>query len=345
MGAVQDRGDHLQIAYYFSGSSRRAFLRLLPLRFEEQGGIIQNPFADRGRSLSPGGIQLAGCARIAMMLGEDGGHPLAILQALACYRHQKLHRHLRRDLALAHLLLDALRQQFHQRQPPPNPAHAAIEPPRQLIQAVAEALLQLGQQPSHLQRGFLFVPSQRAIQQHGRGFAHRPHHRFHRVPPQLRQRRDPLVTIDDDVAVRLAFCRHHHDGRLLAALCQRRQQPPLPRRMAHPQVLPAPVELVKLQLHRQTECKGSLADDQYVRIKCAPASSAAPVAAPAPTPAGIRANRSAAKDFAAAARIDRSTPAGRTCARKKSSGVITLAPSLIASGSAAFRSLTRCRYR
>jgi hypothetical protein len=34
-----------------------------------------------------------------------------------------------------------------------------------------------------------------------------------------------------------------------AALGQRRQQPPLPRRMAHPQVLPAPVELVKLQLH------------------------------------------------------------------------------------------------
>jgi hypothetical protein len=110
MGAVQDSGDHLQIAYYCSGSSRRAFLRLLPLRFEEQGGIIQNPLADCGRSLSPSGIQLAGCARIAVMFGEDGGHPLAVLQALACYRHQKLHRHLRPDLALAHLLLDGLRQ-------------------------------------------------------------------------------------------------------------------------------------------------------------------------------------------------------------------------------------------
>ena len=154
--------------------------------------------------------------------------------------------------------------------------------------------------------------------------------------PSCCQRRDPLVAIDDHVAVRLAFCRHHHDGRLLAALRQRRQQPPLPRRMAHPQVLPTPVELVKLQLHRQTECKRSLADDQYARIKCAPASSAAPVAAPAPAPAGIRANRSAAKDFAAAARIARSNPAGRTCARKKCSGVITLAPSLIASGSAGF---------
>jgi hypothetical protein len=42
------------------------------------------------------------------MLGENRGHPLAILQALAGYRHQKLHGHLRRDLAFAYLLLDGL---------------------------------------------------------------------------------------------------------------------------------------------------------------------------------------------------------------------------------------------
>jgi hypothetical protein len=58
------------------------------------------------------------------------------------------------------------------------------------------------------------------------------------------------MAVDDHVAVRLAFSRYHHDGRLLAALGQRRQQPPLPPRMANSQVLPTPVELVKLQLHR-----------------------------------------------------------------------------------------------
>jgi hypothetical protein len=52
------------------------------------------------------------------------------------------------------------------------------------------------------------------------------------------------------VTVVTAFRCHYHDGRLLARFRQRRQQPPLPRRMAHPQVLPAPVELVKLQLHQ-----------------------------------------------------------------------------------------------
>jgi hypothetical protein len=44
-----------------------------------------------------------------MMLGEDRRHPLAVLQTLACHRHQELHRHLRQNLALAHLLLDRFR--------------------------------------------------------------------------------------------------------------------------------------------------------------------------------------------------------------------------------------------
>ena len=257
MRAIHNRSDHLQIAHQFGAGPRRGFLLGLPLRFEKQRRIIQNAFAHRGRSPAPGGIQLAGFARIAVMLSEYGRHALAIVQALPGCRHQKLHRRLRRDLALAHLLLDGFRQQFHQCQPPRYPAHAAIKPTRQLLQAVTESLFQLGQQPAHLQRRLVFGKAQRAVQQHGRGFAHRPHHYLHCVPPQLFQRRDPLVAINHYVAVRLAFHRHHYDGHLLAAFRQRRQQPPLPRRMAHAQMPPAPVELMKLQLHRQVECKGS----------------------------------------------------------------------------------------
>jgi len=193
---------------------------------------------------------LAGFPRIAVMLGEDRRHPLAIFQALTRRRHQKLHGHLRQDLALAHLLLDPLRQNLHQRQPSRNPARAAIEPPRQLVQPIAEAPLQLRQQPAHFQRRFVFAQPQRAVQHHGRGLAHRPYHRFHCVPAKLLQCRDPLIAVDHHVAVRLAFGRHHHDGRLLARFDERGQQPTLPRRMAHSQVLPTPIELVKLQLHR-----------------------------------------------------------------------------------------------
>ncbi len=247
--AVHDGGHHLQIAQQFGGCGGGGFY-FLPLRFEKQLGSIQNAFANRGWPLAPGGIQLAGLARIAVMMGEDRGHALAILQALPRHRHQKLQGHLCRDFAVAHLLLDRFRQNLHQRQPPRYPTHATIEPPRQLIETVAEALLQLGQQPAHFQRGLMFAQPQRAVQQHGRSLAHRPYHRFYRVPAQLRQRRDPLVAVNDHVTVRLAFGRHHHDGRLLPADGQRRQQPPLPRRMAHSKVLPTPVELVKLQLHQ-----------------------------------------------------------------------------------------------
>jgi hypothetical protein len=131
----------------------------LPPRFEKQARIVQNALADRGRALTPSRIQLASFARIAVLLGKNRRHPLAILQALACHWHQKLQGHLGQDLARAHLLLDRFRQYLHQRQPPRDPAHAAVEPARQLLQPVAEALLQLRQQPAHLQRRLLFGES------------------------------------------------------------------------------------------------------------------------------------------------------------------------------------------
>jgi hypothetical protein len=184
------------------------------------------------------------------MFGEDRRHPLAILHALARHRHQKLQGHLRRDLPCSHLLLERCGQNLHQREPPRHPAHAAIESSRQLVQPVAEALLQLRQQPAHLQRRLVFGDAQRAVQQHGLRLAHRPHHCFHRVPAQLFQRRHSLIAVDDHVAVGMAFGCYHHDGRLLPTVSQGRQEPPLSCGMPDSQVLPSPVELVKLQLHQ-----------------------------------------------------------------------------------------------
>ena len=93
---------------------------------------------------------------IAVMLREDRGHLLAVLQTLARHWHQKLQGHLRQYLALPHLLLDRFRQNLYQREPPRHPAHATIEPARQLVEAIAEALLQLCQQPAHFKRSLVF---------------------------------------------------------------------------------------------------------------------------------------------------------------------------------------------
>lgn len=208
---------------------------------------------------------MTGLARVAVVLGEDRGHSLAVLQAHAHHRYQKLHGHVRRDFSLAHLLLDGLRQKFDQRQPPRHPAHAAVEAARQLLQSVAETPLHLPEQPALLQRGFVFREAQRAVQQQGFGLAHRPDHGFHRVTAQLLERRDALVAVDDHVTLRLALGRHHHDGRLLPPFSQRGQQPPLPGRVADSEVLPAPLQLVKLQLHGKAECRASPARGSICR--------------------------------------------------------------------------------
>jgi len=153
--AVHHRGRYLQIAQQFGGGAGGRF-RFLPLRLEKQLRLIQEALANRGRSVAPGRIQLAGLARIAVLLSEDGGHPLAVLQAVTRHRHQELHGYRRRNFAFAHLLLEGLRQKFHQRQPPRYPAPATVEPARQLLHAVAEALRQLGQQPAQFQRALVF---------------------------------------------------------------------------------------------------------------------------------------------------------------------------------------------
>jgi hypothetical protein len=115
-------------------------------------------------------------------------------------------------------------------------------------------LLQFRQQPAFFQRRRSFAHAQRTCQHQGLGFAQRPDQGLDRIAPQLLQRRDALVAVDHPVTIRLLRHGHHDDRRLLSRGGQRRQQAPLPLRAPHPQVLPAPVQLVKLQSHRSVPC-------------------------------------------------------------------------------------------
>jgi len=245
-GAMQDGNRHLQIALE-SGRGRTG--GRLPLRFQKQFRLGQDALANHARAVPPGGIELPGLPRAELMLGERRCHPLAIVQIDARHRHEKLHGQVRRNLAFAHLLLNGVREKFHQRQAPRHPTRAAVEAARQLIEPIAETPLHLRQQPALFQCAFLLAESQRPVQEQSFGFAHRPDGGFHRVPAQLLERGDALVAVDHHVVAAVVRRGDHDDGRLLPALSQRGHQPPLPVRLANSQMFPSPVQLVKLQLH------------------------------------------------------------------------------------------------
>lgn len=135
---------------------------------------------------------------------------------------------MRGDLACPHALLHRFGKLLHQRQPARDPAHAAIEAPRQILQAVAEALLQFRKQPTLLERRLLLRQAHRPVQHQRLGFAHVPNGRLYRVAPQLLQCRHALVAVDDLIPVRLIFKGDNHDRRLLSRCGQRCQQSPLP---------------------------------------------------------------------------------------------------------------------
>jgi len=207
--------------------------------------------AHQGRGLAPGLIQLFGLPRVVAMRGEGCGHPQTVVQVHARYRHQILHRHVRGQFAFTHLLLHALGQQLHQRQPPQYPTPAAVEAPRQFVGRVSVTLLHLLQQPALLERRLRLGHALRTVQQQRLGLAHRPGNGGHGIAAQLLQRGEALVAVDDQIPIRSAGEGHDDDGRLLSGVGQRCQQAPVTARIVDPQVLEAPVQLMKFQLHGQ----------------------------------------------------------------------------------------------
>jgi hypothetical protein len=77
----------------------------------------------------------------------------------------------RRDGAVAHLLLHTVRKQLDQSHPTRHPTRAAIKTPRQFLQPIAEALLQFHQQPAFFQSRLVIARTHRAIQKQSLHFA------------------------------------------------------------------------------------------------------------------------------------------------------------------------------
>lgn len=236
----RDRDDLIQIAF-----QRCCWLRLPP-RFQKQFRFGENPLAGKTLGVAPGVVEIGGLSRGPMPLREDPRQRRALLRIDTRRRGQIAHGDLRSDVAVAHLLLDRFRKRFHQRQPARHPRRTAVETPREIVDCVAEFGFHLRQQPALFERRFrLAVHAQGTDQQQGFGFAHRVQNDgLDGVSPQLFKRGDALVAVDDQIARGLL---DDDDGRLLAGLSQRRQQPPEPGRVADPEVRQAAVQLMKLE--------------------------------------------------------------------------------------------------
>ncbi len=255
-GPAGDRDDLIEIAF-----QRCLYrLRLLP-RFQKQFRFSQNPLTGQAAGVAPGVVEIGGLARGPVLLREDLRHALALLRIDARRRRQIAHGNLRSDVAVAHLLLDRFRKRFHQRQAARHPRRTAVETPREIVDGVAEFGFHLRQQPALFERRFrLAVHAQGTDQQQGFGFAHRVQNDgLDGVASQLLQRGDALVAVDHQI---LRGLLDDDDGRLLAGLSQRRQQPPEPGRMADPEMRQAAVQLMKLQSLRHG---GASLGFQYAR--------------------------------------------------------------------------------
>jgi hypothetical protein len=246
---ARDGHHHLQIAQQLGDEGRGRIGGTLPLHFQKQLGVFQDPLSNASRGVSPSGIQLPRFATGEVVLRKRLGHAWAVLGAGTRHRHQEFHGYMGRDRALAYLLLHALREPLYKRQPARHPTHTAVKPARQLLQAVAETLLELRQQPAFFQSAVLFRPTQRAIQHQGFRFAQRPDHGLDRIAAELFQSHDALIPVNDQIAIRLIWNGDHDDRCLLSRGGQRGQQLPLPLPIPRPQKFIPAIQLVKFQLH------------------------------------------------------------------------------------------------
>ena len=137
--------------------------------------------------IAPGRVEFPSLAATEAVFRKRIRQALTVIRIGARHRRQILHRDMRRDLAGAHALLYGFRELFHQSQPARYPTRAAIKAPGEIVQAVAETLLQFLEQPALFQRRLVFGKTHRSIQHQSVGFVHVPNDGFHRVAALILQ--------------------------------------------------------------------------------------------------------------------------------------------------------------
>ena len=256
MGASGDGTQDVQVADQRLrrgrvGADRRA--RRVVGDAEHEQGIGED---ERARGLRAGDVDLVeppDLARGQPVRRDRLNEADAVGRVGARQRHAVLHRGMRDELAVAHVLLNRRGERAHQTQAPRHPADSPVEAPRQVLQRQAVILVQRTQQPALLKRAVGRVGVQHLPEDQRLRLGHLPHDGDHGVTVKPTQAPDALVAIHHDVRRGRA---HDHDRGLLTGVGQRRQEPALARRSAHPQPLIAQIQLMKFQFHGPSVRRG-----------------------------------------------------------------------------------------
>ena len=256
MGASRDGAQEMQVADQRLrrgrvGADRRA--RCVVGDAEHEQWIGED---ERARGLRTGDVDLIeppDLTRGQSVRRDRVDEADAVGRVGARQRHAVLHRGMRGELAVVHVLLNRRGERAHQTQAPRHPADTPVEASAQVLQRQAVILVQRAQEPPLLERAVGRVGVQHLPEDERLRLGHLPHDGRHRVAVEATQAADALVAIHHDVHRGRG---HDHDRGLLPRVGQRRQEPALARRLAHPQPFIAQIQLMKFQLHSPVRSTG-----------------------------------------------------------------------------------------
>ena len=249
MGPARDGTEQVEIGEQGLGGrgvrSHRGARRVVGHSQHEQG-VGEHQLAGGGGAGDVDLIEPADLTRSEPVRRDRLDEAHAVSRVGARQRHEVFHRGVRDELAGLDALLHGVGQGAHQPEVSRDPAHTAIEAPRQHIERQPMILMQRPQQPALLEGAVGRVGVQQLPKDQRLGLRHLPDHRRHGVVLQPPEAADAFVAIHHHVRRARG---HDHNRHLLTGVRQRRQQAPFPRRLPYPQPLIPHIELMKFQLH------------------------------------------------------------------------------------------------
>jgi hypothetical protein len=200
-GASRDGPDDVQVGQerIGSGGLRPNRGRRLVGDAQHEQGVGHHERPRRVDARHVGVIEPPDLARAEPMRHDGLDKPHAVGGIGARQRHDVLHRGVRDQASIVDVLLDGVGQCAHQTHAARDPAHVAIEAPRQHLECQAVIVMQHAEEPALLQRAAGRLRVQQLPKDQRLGLRHLPPHGGDGVAVQLAETPDAFVTVHDDV--------------------------------------------------------------------------------------------------------------------------------------------------